>query len=99
MPDDIRYSELRFLQSLPSGTSEIFNHHDPKNWETLGLNPTIFIELVLTMIEEMYVAIDNQAAQWLVGKLRGENTMPPPSSMGKYQWDNPRETLTTFFIG
>src|SRR5207302_10654324 len=33
MAEDIRYSELRFLQSLPRGTSDIFNHHDPRRWE------------------------------------------------------------------
>src|SRR5438552_325717 len=99
MADDIRYSELRFLQSLPSGTSEVFNHQDGGRWESVGLHPTIFMEMVITMIEEMYVRLDDQNSQLLVGKLRGEVTGGVPSSLLKTQWENPRAAIEYFFIG
>jgi diguanylate cyclase (GGDEF)-like protein len=99
MVDDARYAELLFLQSLPKGTSEAFNHTDPRKAEATGLNPTMFIEMVLTMAEEMYIAFDDQKPQLLVAKLRGESTMGVPGSMIKYDWENPREALARLFIG
>jgi diguanylate cyclase (GGDEF)-like protein len=98
MSNDIRYSELQFLQSLPKGTSSVFNHQDPKKGEAVGLNPTMFIEMVITMIEELYVRLEDEKAQRLVGKLRGEASGEVPSSMIKYDWDNPREALAHLFM-
>jgi diguanylate cyclase (GGDEF)-like protein len=99
MADDIRYSEMRFLQSLPSGMSEVFNHQDPRQWESVGLNPTVFIELVLTMIEELYVRLDDQNAQLLVGKLRGEVSGLTPTRLLRTDWENPRAALENLFLG
>jgi diguanylate cyclase (GGDEF)-like protein len=99
MVDDIRYAELLFLQGLPRGYSEVFNHHDARKAEASGLNPTMYLEMVLTMIEEMYVRIEDQKAQLLVGKLRGEISTRQPSNMIAYQWENPRETLEQMFLG
>jgi hypothetical protein len=61
------------LQSLPSGESEVFNPQAQQQWESLGLNPRTFIEMVLTMVEELYVRLDDQNAHLLVGRLRGES--------------------------
>lgn len=97
MVDDIRYGELRFLQSLPKGTSEVFNHQDIRKAEASGLNPSMFIQMVLTMIEEMYVRIEDQNAQLLVGKLRGEVSVRTLPNIQQYEWDNPREALAGLF--
>jgi len=99
MVDDIRYAELRFLQSLPKGPTEVFNHQDPRKAEASGLNPTMFMEMVVTMMEEAYVRIADQNAQLLVGKLRGEVSMRLVPSMLQSQWDNPREALERLFLG
>jgi len=58
----------------------------------------MFIEMVLTMIEEGYVRIEDQNAQLLVGKLRGEVSMRFVPSMIQSQWDNPREALANLFL-
>ncbi len=100
MADDIRYSELRFLQSLPSGTSDVFNHQDSGWTELLGLNPRIFIEMVTTLIEELYVRLDDQNSHLLVGRLRGEvGGKFRPSGIHEHEWENPRDALEHLFLG
>ena len=94
---DIRYSELLFLQSLTTGRSDYFNHQDPKKAEAVGLDPITFIELVVTMLEELYVRLDDPNGQLLVGKLRGEVGGGVPPSMIKSQWDNPRDALEKLY--
>jgi diguanylate cyclase (GGDEF)-like protein len=99
MADDIRYSELRFLQSIPSGRSELFNHQDQLAWESAGLNPTVFLDMVLTLIEELYVRLDDQDAQLLVGRLRGEvGGKFRPRSVQEHEWENPRSALGQLFM-
>ncbi len=99
MADDIRYSELRFLQSLPKGTSEVFNHQDQRLCQTLGLHPTIFLEMVITMVEELYIRLEDQDSQLLLARLRGEvGIWARPSSIPEYQWINPRDALEHLFI-
>jgi diguanylate cyclase (GGDEF)-like protein len=97
MADDIRYAELRFLQRLPRNVCDVFNHQDPKQWDSLGLTPTTFFEMVFTLIEELYVYVDELKYRQLVARLRGEAEGPCPGSMQSYQWNHPREGLATMF--
>ena len=57
------------------------------------------MEMVITMIEEMYVRLDDQNSQLLMGKLRGEVTGGVPTSLLKSQWENPRTAIENLFIG
>ena len=72
MADDIRYSELRFLESLSSGTGSGFNHQDQKWLEVLDLSQRLFIEMVVALIEDLYVKLDEQDSDLLVSRLRRE---------------------------
>jgi len=93
--DDVRYSELRFLQTLASESSEMQEFHDPNGERSraVGLSPRMYIEMAATLVEELYVSFDDQDAQLIVARLRGELS---PNSRGHFPehiWDNPRAAL------
>lgn len=98
MTKDIRYSELVFLQSLPAPGGN-FNHQDPKILEATGLNQMMFVEMILMMLEELYVRMDDPTAELLVGKLRGEVGGVPPGNVPMSDWNNPRNVLERLFAG
>jgi len=58
----------------------------------------MYLEMVVTLIEELYVHLDDSAGRLLVGKLRGEVSTSLPSSMTQHNWDNPREALANLFV-
>jgi diguanylate cyclase (GGDEF)-like protein len=97
MAEDIRYAELRFLQMLPSGTSEPFSHNNDRIKDAVGLHPTMYFEMILTLIEELYIHLDNDKYRSLVSRLRGEAGGPCPGNMLAYQWNHPREELVKMF--
>jgi len=99
MVNDVRYAELQFLQLLPRSSADAFNHNDQKKREATGLDATMYIDLLVTMIEELNVHLEDYKAQLLVGKLRGEVGGPVPTNVIKSDWDSPRRALTDLFIG
>lgn len=99
MADDIRYAELLFLRSLPKATAAMFNHMDTRQAQLVGLSQNMYLEMVVTLIEELYVRPDDHDLQMLVGKLRGETSLNIPMSIPKHNWDNPREALQNIFLG
>jgi len=54
--DDIRYSELQFLQALCS--IEYFNPNDVKQTQTVGLPSYLYSEMAATLIEDLHVRFD-----------------------------------------
>lgn len=101
--DDVRYSELRFLQMLASGSSDLqlFYDQNGERSRAIGLNPNMYVDMAATLIEELQVQFHDQEPQWIVGRLRGE--ISPNSNLRghfpPHNWDNPREALYGFLRG
>lgn len=94
--DDVRYSELVFLQKLAANSPEFEyfypNREQPK---IVGLKPITYVEMAVTLLEEGCICFERQECQLLVTRLRGELAPkhPCPSAVREYHWTNPREGI------
>jgi diguanylate cyclase (GGDEF)-like protein len=99
--DDIRYSELLFLQAIAKDSFTPFSGHDQAKAKAVGLSMEMYVDMAATLIEELYVRFRNQPAQLLVTHLRGElplgHTAPGGTRVG--DWMNPREGIRTLLNG
>jgi diguanylate cyclase (GGDEF)-like protein len=99
--DDIRYSELLFLQALANRSIEYFNYQDERQKKIFANIPTLFWELPITIAEDSYIRFEDVNNHILMGRLRGE--IDYHSNLRKYfpppDWDNPRATLENIFSG
>ena len=90
---DIRYSELRFLQSFQAERRQV---HLGSNEEAaiIGLSTALYTDLILVLLEELCVELTDIGKQLLVYRLRNE-TSPDliQSGIEDYEWANPREAL------
>lgn len=97
--DDIRYSELRFLSSFAAGSAVLAKSFVATNEEAgkVGLNQTLFIDMVATLLEELHIRLENDVDQQLVWRLRGEMPRDLPHAMvDDWAWDSPRQGLERF---
>lgn len=91
--DDIRYSELLFLQSFRGGT-KYFNAADQHQADQVRLGSLLYVDLACTLLEELYVRLDHQAHQLLVYRLRNELARDyGRSGNDEHSWLNPRDGL------
>jgi len=94
--DDVRYSEFLFLQELAKGSPdfEYFRGH-PDQAKVVGLTQTMYEDMAVTLLEELYVRFHDQDKRALVSRLRGElsSDYRRPGNLHAYQWENPRETI------
>jgi diguanylate cyclase (GGDEF)-like protein len=102
---DIRYSELVFLREIGKGDFEYFTTMNKKQLEAVGLqNQAIYyIEMAVTLLEDLYVCFQDSERQLFVARLRGElgprfNNVPS-RAFPDYYWDNPREGLENILNG
>ena len=99
--DDIRYSELLFLQGLANRSIEHFNYQDEKQKKIFANIPTLFWEFPITLAEDSYIRFEDVNNHILMGRLRGE--IDYNSNLRKYfpphNWDNPRVTLENILSG
>jgi diguanylate cyclase (GGDEF)-like protein len=90
--DDVRYSELQFLRAIEKRSFENFVYSDERQTKTVGLSPMIYLEMAITLLEDLYVRFTYDEPQLFVARLRGE--LAPhhrcPSNCPPYYWDNPR---------
>jgi len=100
--DDVRYSELVFLRELAAGSRhfEHFCTSNPEQTKAVGLSQTLYIEMAITLLEELCVRFDDQEMQTLVYQLRGELASDHKYSrrFHEYQWTNPRTALRDIFL-
>jgi hypothetical protein len=54
--------------------------------------------MVMTLLEELYIRLENDADQLLVSHLRGELTARARHGFRDDEWDNPRNTLQHFLL-
>lgn len=100
MKDDIRYSEFLFLRDLEKNPQNFLNPNDQKQLGYLGLNQVTYIEMVIALMEDLFVRFDRDEFQLLVGRLRGEvsSTYRPSHTFADYEWADPRTTLFRCFL-
>jgi len=94
--DDIRYSELVFLQKLANRSPdfELFRGHADQA-KIVGLTPSVYEDMTAALLEDLNVRFCDQDKRMLVARLRGELSLdyPRPRDFHEYQWANPRETI------
>lgn len=98
--DDVRYSELRFLLSFPGGgaVTRNFSFANAAEADAVGLTPSLYVDMVMTLLEELYIRLENDADQLLISHLRGELTPRARHGFRDDEWDNPRDTLQRFLL-
>lgn len=102
MKNDVRYAEFKFLSEWAKRPLEYFNPLDAKQKEATGIQDQVhYIEMIVSLIEDLCITFDAIELQALVGRLRREYFVAakPTQSMTDYQWNNPRATLTSLFAG
>src|ERR1044071_6930025 len=98
--DDIRFSELLFLQTLANKKLDGFtNHHGSIQPNAFKISPEFYVGMVATLLEELYVRFSSNAYQQLVLRLRGEQSNSRPTDIKAYQWDNPRAAIEEILEG
>jgi len=95
--DDVRYCELVFLQHLAKGSPqfEFFRGH-PDQPSIVGLSHNLYEDMVVALLEDLYIRFQDQDKRLLVSRLRGEVSPSYahfPTNLQGYQWGNPREAL------
>ena len=100
MKDDVRYSEFLFLRDLEKNPMDYFNPNDQKRVKDLGLNQITYIEMVIALMEDLFVRFARTDLQLLVGRLRGEVSLTyvPSQTFAVYEWADPRATLSNIFL-
>jgi diguanylate cyclase (GGDEF)-like protein len=97
--DDIRYSELLFLSSFPEGIlTRGFNFANAAEAEAVRMSQLLYVDMAMTLLEELYIRLENDADQLLVSHLRGELTPRVRHGFRDDEWDNPRSTLQRFLV-
>src|SRR5437773_12549933 len=95
--DDIRYSELLFLQEVATGKADPFNPFDQTAAARVTIPAGLYTDMAASLIEDLFVRFHDDIVQLIVPKLRGElgrslsgyNPGHVPSGI----WDNPRQAV------
>jgi diguanylate cyclase (GGDEF)-like protein len=93
MKDDVRYSELRFLQALADKAIKTCDQRDGNKFN-LG-SGSYYVEMVATLLEELHIQFSHEEIQMLVAKLRGElgPDAVPRGKVSHHQWIDPRRGI------
>lgn len=96
--DDVRYSELLFLQSF-GGDIQSLHFRDSGFADTLRLSRPLYADLVITLLEDLCIKFENASDQMLVARLRQEAfSHVGPRVSGPPQWNDVRQELETFLL-
>lgn len=101
MKDDVRYAEFLFLQDIAKTPLKYINPNNPKEQQAFGLNQTSYIEMVITLLEELCIHANQDNVQRLVWQLRGEGLpveAPSTNAQAKQGVGWPREELFNLFV-
>jgi diguanylate cyclase (GGDEF)-like protein len=88
--EDIRYSEMLFLQAVLNKELELFHPSTVDPLNSFKIRPEFFLGMVETLLEEMYVSFDHYPHQELVWRLRREHEAERPDEIPKQDWIKPR---------
>lgn len=101
MKDDIRYAEFLFLLDIAKNPLRFINPNEPKEHQILGLNQVSYIEMVITLLEDLYIQANQYELQRLIWQLRGEGLpVTPPANYPQATRGvgYPREELFNLFL-
>jgi hypothetical protein len=70
--DDVRYSEFLFLRDVEKNPLNYFNPNDQKQQQNTGLGQVMLIEMVLDLLEGLYIHPNQEVVQRLVYQMRGD---------------------------
>lgn len=73
--EDIRYSELQFLQGLADRSIEYFNCQNDQQKKILANIQAPFHELPITLAEDLFIRFEDWNSHLLIARLRGEIMM------------------------
>jgi diguanylate cyclase (GGDEF)-like protein len=90
MKDDVRYSEFLFLRDVDKTPLSWFNPNEQKQQQCLGLNQVLLIEMVLDLLEGLYIHPNQDVVQRLVYQMRGDT---------QRNAGNARNDLFNLFLG
>jgi diguanylate cyclase (GGDEF)-like protein len=98
---DIRYSELLFLQAIAKSTATPFLANDPAKPKAFSISPAMYVEMAATLVEDLYIRFQDDVTQLIVARLRGELAPHhgPPGGFAAYEWANPRDSIRRLFGG
>jgi diguanylate cyclase (GGDEF)-like protein len=88
--EDIRYSEMLFLQAALDRKLELFHPSTVDPLNSFKIRPEFFLGMVEALLEEMYVSFDHYPHQELVWRLRREHVAERPDEITQQDWDKPR---------
>jgi diguanylate cyclase (GGDEF)-like protein len=98
--DDVRYSELIFLQKLAEGAPgfDLFYGHHGDQAKVVGLPSHMYVDMAVTLLEGLFIRFHDQHLDLLVARLRGE---VPPNSPGPFEllgseWGYPRQAIYSY---
>ena len=75
-----------------------FSFANPAEADAFGLTPILYVDMAMTLLEELHITLENDADQLLVSHLRGELTARARHGFRDDEWDNPRGTLQRFLV-
>lgn len=72
MKDDVRYSELRFLQVIRDNPLRGINANSQEEQRIFGLGQIHYVEMITLMLEELYIEPNQDEILRLAREIRGE---------------------------
>src|SRR5438552_6519622 len=100
--NEVRYSELVFLQMLATDSPDFQNFHcHTDQAKVVGLSLSAYVDMAATLLEDLFVCFHDQNMQLMVARLRGELALSHqcPRGIHDYQWANPREGIQNVLMG
>lgn len=99
MMDDIRYSEMLFLQAVLNRKLDWLHSSNTDLPDSFKISPEFFLGMVETLLEDMYVSFDQPYHQELVFRLRGEHITEKPFDVTEQEWIKPRTAIRNILRG
>lgn len=97
--EDIRYSEMLFLQDVLNRKLEMFHPSTVDSLNRFKIRPEFFLGMVETLLEELYVSFDHPPHQELVLCLRREHVTERPHEISAQDWIKPRTGIRNILQG
>jgi diguanylate cyclase (GGDEF)-like protein len=99
MMDDIRYSEMLFLQAVLNREVNWIHSSNTAIPDSFKIGPDFFFGMVETLLEDMYITFEQRHYQELVWRLRGEHVVEKPFNVSGQEWIKPRTAIRDILQG
>jgi diguanylate cyclase (GGDEF)-like protein len=101
MKDDIRYSEFKFLREIEKRSQIVENFYvnNREQQDFFGVDQMTYLEMAVSLAEDLYIVFEQDDLQFLIGLLRGEILRTGPLTLPGNQWEQPRTSLRSRLLG